>query len=119
MHDEPAARAALEGGDRAPGRQQDRGVRERLRLPGLGRVRRDGDQWSVDLGPWRLADAPKAEREGFDALVHVGGGGFTMPRYLAATRPGTRSVVLELDRASSSMRGQGYTSGTPPPLSDC
>jgi len=32
-------------------------------------------------------------------VVHVGGGGFTMPRYLAATRPGTRSMVLELDRA--------------------
>ena len=31
-----------------------------------------------------------------DAL-HVGGGGFTMPRYLAATRPGTRSLVLEID----------------------
>ena len=31
-----------------------------------------------------------------DAL-HVGGGGFTMPRYLAATRPGTRSTVLEID----------------------
>ncbi|GAB2913849.1 hypothetical protein GCM10027047_09750 [Rhodococcus aerolatus] len=29
--------------------------------------------------------------------VHVGGGGFTMPRWLAATRPGTRSTVLELD----------------------
>ena len=31
-------------------------------------------------------------------VVHVGGGGFTMPRWLAATRPGTRSTVLELDR---------------------
>lgn len=31
-----------------------------------------------------------------DAL-HIGGGGFTMPRYLAATRPGTRSLVLEVD----------------------
>lgn len=34
--------------------------------------------------------------EPLDAL-HIGGGGFTMPRYLAATRPGSRSVVLELD----------------------
>jgi len=33
-----------------------------------------------------------------DAL-HVGGGGFTMPRYLAAVRPGSRSLVLELDPA--------------------
>jgi SAM-dependent methyltransferase len=31
-----------------------------------------------------------------DAL-HIGGGGFTFPRYLAATRPGTRSTVLEID----------------------
>lgn len=31
-----------------------------------------------------------------DAL-HIGGGGFTFPRYLEATRPGTRSLVLEID----------------------
>jgi spermidine synthase len=33
-----------------------------------------------------------------DAL-HIGGGGFTMPRYLAAMRPRSRSLVLELDPA--------------------
>jgi SAM-dependent methyltransferase len=33
-----------------------------------------------------------------DAL-HIGGGGFTLPRYLAATRPGTQSTVLEIDPA--------------------
>ncbi len=32
-------------------------------------------------------------------VLHVGGGGFTLPRYLAASRPGSRSVVLELDPA--------------------
>ena len=31
-----------------------------------------------------------------DAL-HIGGGGFTMPRYLAAKYPGTKSLVLEID----------------------
>lgn len=31
-----------------------------------------------------------------DAL-HIGGGGWTLPRYLQATRPGTSSVVLEID----------------------
>jgi SAM-dependent methyltransferase len=31
-----------------------------------------------------------------DAL-HVGGGGFTLPRYIAATRPGSQSTVLEID----------------------
>ncbi|MEJ8279576.1 fused MFS/spermidine synthase [Pseudonocardia spirodelae] len=30
--------------------------------------------------------------------VHVGGGALTMPRWLAATRPGSASTVLELDR---------------------
>ncbi|MDY7102660.1 MAG: fused MFS/spermidine synthase [Actinomycetota bacterium] len=29
--------------------------------------------------------------------VHLGGGGFTMPRWLEETRPGSTSVVLELD----------------------
>jgi spermidine synthase len=29
--------------------------------------------------------------------LHIGGGGFTMPRYLKATRPGTDSLVLEVD----------------------
>ncbi|MER6597797.1 fused MFS/spermidine synthase [Streptomyces parvus] len=28
---------------------------------------------------------------------HIGGGGLTFPRYLAATRPGTRSLVSEID----------------------
>ncbi|MFP8884269.1 fused MFS/spermidine synthase [Streptomyces mangrovi] len=31
------------------------------------------------------------------AAHHLGGGGLTYPRYLAATRPGTRSVVSEID----------------------
>ncbi len=30
--------------------------------------------------------------------LHIGGGGATMPRYLAATRPGTDSEVFEVDR---------------------
>jgi MFS family permease len=30
--------------------------------------------------------------------LHIGGGGATMPRYLAATRPGTDSQVFEVDR---------------------
>lgn len=29
--------------------------------------------------------------------LHVGGGGFTLPRYLRAVRPGTASTVLEID----------------------
>ncbi len=33
------------------------------------------------------------------SALHIGGGGFTVPRWLAATRPGSSSVVLELDPA--------------------
>lgn len=36
------------------------------------------------------------EGEPLDVL-HVGGGGFTFPRYIEATRPGSTNVVLELD----------------------
>ena len=43
-----------------------------------------------------VADSIRPERAPLDAL-HIGGGGFTLPRYLAATRPGTRSTVLEID----------------------
>ncbi len=48
----------------------------------------------------RFADAIDAAvpaRAPVDA-VHLGGGGFTMPRWLAATRPGSTSTVLEVDR---------------------
>jgi spermidine synthase len=31
------------------------------------------------------------------SALHVGGGGLTVPRWLAATRPGTESLVLEVD----------------------
>lgn len=31
------------------------------------------------------------------ATLHIGGGGLTLPRYLATTRPGGRNVVLEVD----------------------
>jgi hypothetical protein len=30
-------------------------------------------------------------------VVHIGGGGFTVPQYVAATRPGSRNLVFELD----------------------
>ena len=44
-----------------------------------------------------VADAIRPAGAPVQAL-HIGGGGFTMPRYLAAARPGTRSTVLEIDR---------------------
>ena len=43
-----------------------------------------------------VIDALGAPGSPIDAL-HLGGGGFTMPRYIEATRPGSRSLVLELD----------------------
>jgi hypothetical protein len=41
-------------------------------------------------------DTMRPPAEPVEALF-VGGGGFTLPRYLAATRPGSRSRVLEVD----------------------
>ncbi|HWM01736.1 MAG TPA: fused MFS/spermidine synthase, partial [Actinophytocola sp.] len=43
-----------------------------------------------------VVDGSFEPRESLDAY-HVGGGGVTFPRYLAETRPGTRSVVSEID----------------------
>jgi len=43
-----------------------------------------------------LADVLAPPRRPLDAL-HLGGGGFTLPRYLAATRPGSRQEVAEID----------------------
>jgi spermidine synthase len=45
-----------------------------------------------------VADVMAPAGQPLDA-VHLGGGGFTIPRYLAATRPGTKSEVYELDGA--------------------
>jgi MFS family permease len=43
-----------------------------------------------------VADVQRPAGQPISAL-HLGGGGLTLPRYLAATRPGTRSRVLEID----------------------
>lgn len=45
-----------------------------------------------------VLDTFRPEGEPLRAL-HIGGGGFTLPRYLEATRPGSFSRVLELDPA--------------------
>jgi spermidine synthase len=56
-----------------------------------------------DLGPFRytrwIAEEVKLHGKHTAPLdaVFVGGGGFTLPRWLAATRPGSRSNVLEVD----------------------
>jgi spermidine synthase len=43
-----------------------------------------------------VADLVKPRGERIDAL-HLGGGGFTVPRYVTATRPGSDNVVFEID----------------------
>lgn len=45
-----------------------------------------------------VIDAAAPRRQPVRAL-HLGGGGFTLPRYLAATRPGSSQVVVERDVA--------------------
>jgi len=42
------------------------------------------------------ADLVRPEREPITAL-HLGGGALTLPRYIAATRPGSRQQVVELE----------------------
>jgi MFS family permease len=44
-----------------------------------------------------IGDAIDAVPAGPLEAVFLGGGGFTLPRYLSATRPGSRSRVLEVD----------------------
>jgi spermidine synthase len=46
------------------------------------------------VGDVVAAMAPEAQPI---SALHIGGGGFTLPRYLAATRPDSTSLVLELD----------------------
>ncbi|HEV3358146.1 MAG TPA: fused MFS/spermidine synthase [Pseudonocardiaceae bacterium] len=47
----------------------------------------------------RMAELVDAIEPAGGALhaVHIGGGGCTLPRYLAATRPGSRQLVIEAD----------------------
>jgi spermidine synthase len=44
-----------------------------------------------------LAAAVEAQTDGAIDVVHVGGGGMTMPRWIEATRPGSTNRILELD----------------------
>jgi spermidine synthase len=44
----------------------------------------------IAIDAWRPPPAPLR-------ALHIGGGGFTMPRYLEATRPGSDSLVFEID----------------------
>ncbi len=45
----------------------------------------------------RFADVLTLQPAGALDVLHLGGGGFSVPRYLATVRPGSRSTVLEVD----------------------
>lgn len=45
----------------------------------------------------RIADVLAVQPSGPLDVLHLGGGGFSVPRHLAAVRPGSRSTVLEVD----------------------
>ncbi|WP_223398542.1 fused MFS/spermidine synthase [Nocardioides rotundus] len=61
-----------------------------------------------------VTDTAFPEGEAVDAY-HLGAGGLTIPRYLAAERPGTRSVVSEIDggvvRIDEQRLGLGHVPG--------
>ncbi|MGV1050239.1 MAG: fused MFS/spermidine synthase, partial [Solirubrobacterales bacterium] len=56
------------------------------------RLRYEYTRWIADA----IDGAYPRRRQPLDA-VFVGGGGFTLPRWLVATRPGSRAQVLEVD----------------------
>ncbi len=56
------------------------------------------DPTFLDIRYMRLfADFEAALPEGPIRVLHVGGGGFSLPRYINAVRPGSTHTVLELD----------------------
>jgi MFS family permease len=57
-----------------------------------------GDPTNLDVRYVRLfADVAGGMPGGPLRALHVGGGGFSFPRYLAEVRPGTENLVLEID----------------------
>lgn len=56
------------------------------------------DPTFLDIRYMRLfADAEASLASGPINVLHIGGGGFTLPRYIDAVRPGSNHTVLELD----------------------
>jgi hypothetical protein len=59
-----------------------------------------------------MADLVDALPDGPVSAVHLGGAGCTLPRYVAATRPGSTQVVIEADEALAEVvRAQLGTAG--------
>ena len=83
---------AIEGADPRPGGRS-------LIIDQLRHAHVDlDDPEYLDIRYMRLfADVAATLPEGPIDVLHVGGGGFSLPRYLRAVRPGSTNTVLELD----------------------
>lgn len=55
-----------------------------------------------------MGDVVDALPPGPLTAVHLGGGGCTLPRYVAATRPGSRQLVVEADEALASLVRESF-----------
>lgn len=55
-----------------------------------------------------MGDVVDALPAGPLTAVHLGGGGCTLPRYVAATRPGSRQLVVEADEALASLVRESF-----------
>ena len=77
----------------------DRGTGRTLVLDGLRHSYVDlADPTHLEFGyTQRIADVLDTRPPGRLDVLHLGLGGGTVPRWLAATRPGSRSTVLEVD----------------------
>jgi spermidine synthase len=62
-----------------------------------------------------VVDALQPAGGALDAL-HIGGGGCTLPRYLAATRPGSRQLVIEADEPLAELVAEQLPLGSVPAL---
>src|SRR3546814_1421332 len=78
---------------------EDDPSRRSLHLDTLHHARVDvDDPTRLDIRYIRLfADVAASLPTGPLDVLHIGGGGFTIPTHLAAVRPGTRSHVIEID----------------------
>jgi MFS family permease len=50
------------------------------------------------------------------SALHIGGGGFTLPRYFAANRPGSATTVMEIDPAVVDTAREDFALGDDPSL---
>ena len=58
-----------------------------------------------------MGDVVDALPQGPLTAVHLGGGGCTLPRYVAATRPGSRQLVVEADEALADLVRSSFGTG--------